>query len=154
MANKFDIFLSELASHKRRIRYLNPGLTAEELHNYAVRCTTAYQNAFRMLKSLQSFEFPEGIKVPEEMPCGYCFRVRFNVEGRENYEFNGISISLCPSNYEENAVETALILDNNLVYIEDVGYEDINRFYGDNNDDLVSQVVGEIKRVFEILTEN
>ena len=127
-----------------------PDLDNNQCHNEAMRQTTVHKQALGMFTSLKSFKFDTHVIFPQEMTPSYCFRIRFDVEGIDNHGFDGLSIS-APPDTSSNCFETALFLGDELTYVEDIGYEDIVRFYGDNNDDIVNQIVEEINRLVGIL---
>jgi hypothetical protein len=150
MAAYIDTFMDEFQRYTAHFRQTRPDLDTRQCRQEALRQTTVHKRASVMLASLKSFKFDRRVIFPQEMPPSYCFRIRFDVEGIDNHGFDGLSIS-APPDESSNCFETALFLGDELTYVGDVGYEDIVRFYGDNNDDVVNQIVEEINRLVGIL---
>ena len=100
---------------------------------------SCYITAFNLWRYLSTSSSIRDIGIMfESPPEGYCFRIRFP----ENSVFYELSISVPPdaSIGGSEALETALF-DNrgNLTYNEDLGYEDICRFF--SNEEVESEIL-------------
>jgi hypothetical protein len=81
----------------------------------------------------------------------FCFRIYF--QGNQDACFNGVSVSVPPDvfgNREGEAVETfetLLLLGDELIYVDEIGYCDVQRFHSMNS------VLNEILRLNSVLNK-
>ena len=86
-------------------------------------------------------------------PTTHCFRVG----GFTGPEFNLVSISVPPdamgnrgAEYDEgepSTIEIALVKDGRLVYVDELGYEDVQRFFS------TKQLIAELERLHNPISE-
>jgi len=88
----------------------------------------------------------------KEFPESWCFCIYFH--GKSDASFDGISVSVPPDaagnrkGQSVNTFETALLLNDDLTYNGDLGYDDIRRY------DSMKDVLDEILRLAAIQNKN
>lgn len=104
--------------------------------------TPACIKASQKLRLILKDELPPSLKIIN-LEDSYCFRI----EGFRGKYFNLLSVSYPPDamgnrtedqNEYPETIETAIFKDNEIVYIEEFGYEDVKRFY--NVEDLLKEI--------------
>lgn len=116
------------------------------------RCTQSARNLYAQLRGNR--ELAQMVTLPSGRPDNYCFRVTFRGENRFG-RFEKLSISF-PSDVYDNrnsqnpsCIETALVQNDELVYVNSINYSDICRFSSPNS------LIREIRRLHNIyLSQN
>ena len=116
------------------------------------RCTQSARNLYTQLRGNR--ELAQMVTLPSGRPDNYCFRVTFRGENRFG-RFEKLSISFPLDVYDNrnsqnpSCIETALVQNDELVYVNSINYSDICRFSSPNS------LIREIRRLHNIyLSQN